>query len=1163
MQYKQNSEIMSIDIETLVIELTDFENKLKLGLKLRRKKYSCLEEMLEYQEMTYEAYESLHSKYIIYIENKSVKSAVRSFPLITALLLIYTAIYRYNEEDSSGYWPEFFKADYNYQRDVPLVMDTINKLKLQYNILSSDRNVMQKKNLSEIFSNIYLPDVSLRKIYTCIYLYYFKSNKNKRINNQIDFVHTYEHKLDLLGKFLLSEDNLIADVYDKLIDLVRTGIQSPNDDLDYIALPKRFIVTFKEWYKKDKPDIDRENKTEEFYVSIPRIKLDTINEKILLILPKQKNRKISDKKAGWELNIDGDKSFLDARVIRQSSGSYLMLDEELELKKQSKIDVSYYYDGENKKETKIKFKEDYVVFDLAGNLIQNHIVKRSGCIIGLDSSIKFSSDIVVNEFQVNKWNNYIFYILDLKSYDQNKLNINEEIFLSIEDKPVIERTNFKLAFEQFNQKAFEESDAIYENYGDIIFISPNISDSDYKVYIDGSQRSKEFNKINNNTLKYSLENINEGVHYISIYYKDRSIYSENFMIYKQFKIRNQFNMSYSDESRIDSNRGIYVEKNPDFTIEAIDFKTKVYDTQNEYLIKPLNSPVVKFSVKFKDQFNPIEVKKIISPYNIDILGLEEIVEVNRKNKVIEITKTALEQTDIRIEVTNLDYNYSMLSYQLEIRDLVDNNPVYDIKKIKFDEITNWNLKNFNDRIIDFKNYIVLLNIINDNQEIIYQQKLINVVNEIKMIDFKHKANSEQIFLIWKEKELNKKKILKLYNLTSPYYDPIVFELEEGQYKLLIDSCDLKFDMYLPVLDYKKDDSIFFDLESEEKFFTKEKAEISFFNKYGAKDNKQAVAMTKAITYIKTEKEIEKIKEFLYEIDFSQVNLKNLFYELIQIKYLTDSNDIKALEKLSKIYYYILNKLYNYKSKEEVLREVYNQKDEFKKEDSKFLIHLVSSIKTKYTTSNALIDDILEISLIDSLFLIPNKSKLLTQNIQASCRTNFDLEILQKFKDYKEIFKVIEEEINQITKFWEWLSNSNNRKLIKDVNNNSKDILFRIYEEENKISSYKILGYTMDNLVSSITSENISLVAKSIFDKNNSNKIDKDLYDEFINITKKLMPDYPDYKEILEAAFIATYESEPYPDELYFELMFMSYFSKRKQLFDRYRAYFKLIMILRG
>ena len=126
-----------------------------------------------------------------------------------------------------------------------------------------------------------------------IYLYYFKSNKNKRINNQIDFVHTYEHKLDLLGKFFLLEDNLIADVYDKLIDLVRTGIQNPNDDLDYIALPKRFIVTFKEWYKKDKSDIDRENKTEEFYVSIPRIKLDTINEKILLILPKQKNRKIA------------------------------------------------------------------------------------------------------------------------------------------------------------------------------------------------------------------------------------------------------------------------------------------------------------------------------------------------------------------------------------------------------------------------------------------------------------------------------------------------------------------------------------------------------------------------------------------------------------------------------------------------------------------------------------------------------------------------------------------------------------------------------------------------------------------------------------------------------------------------------------------------------
>ena len=125
------------------------------------------------------------------------------------------------------------------------------------------------------------------------------------------------------------------------------------------------------------------------------------------------------------------------------------------------------------------------------------------------------------------------------------------------------------------------------------------------------------------------------------------------------------------------------------------------------------------------------------------------------------------------------------------------------------------------------------------------------------------------------------------------------------------------------------------------------------------------------------------------------------------------------------------------------------------------------------------------------------------------------------------------------------------------------INFYYDEEENKISSYKILGYTMDNLVSSITSENISLVAKSIFDKNNSNKIDKDLYDEFINITKALMPDYPDYKEILEAAFIATYESETYPDELYFELMFMSYFSKRKQLFDRYRAYFKLIMILRG
>lgn len=1168
----------SIDINLLNKEIEKIENELKLGLMLKQKKYTesrCLEEMLDWYRMDFNIYTSMHEKYNMYIERNSVKNAVNKFPLITAILLIYTAIYRYNEEDSNGYWGEFFVKSYNFQRDVPEVMGTMDKIKSEYNIVSNDRDIFKKKNLSKIFANIYLPDISLKKIYSCIYL--SNKNKNNKINN-IDFVQSYYNKLDIPGRFFIGEDDIIVDAYEKLVELVRIGLQNNFTDIENIELPfiipNRFIITLRDWYEKDKPKIDETNKHDEFYLSFPKVKMDILNEKIFLLLPKQKNRKLSDERAVWELNLDNKKSFIDTSIIRQSSGNYLMLDEAFELKKYSNIEVSYYYNdidiySYNKiKKPNFNFEKEYVLFDLQGNLIKNNILKRNGCIIGIDSEIKFNSETIVNEFQINKWHDYIFYRLDLKSFNGNKLKINDDICFEIEDKPVIERKKFKLAFEEYEKSSFEQANRIYEKYGDIKLTVPYICESQFKLYVDGIQANVDYDKHGENTLIINMDDkLEQGNHYVSIYYKSKNIYSDSFIIYNNFKVINKSNLSYLNEYNEDLNKGIFVEKNSEFNIEATDYTTKIYDIEDKYLIKPVNSSVLKFTVKFENDINYIDIKKIVSPYNISILGLEKIIEVNNNKKITEITKAAIIDTNLRIEVSNLDYNYEVLLYKLEILDLVRSDKIEDTKKLKFGEFTNWNLKNFNDRTMDFQNYSIIIHILNEKQEILHKKELIRITNVIEMLNFKPKKSksSDSIILSWEEKNLNKKKILKLYNLTSPYYEPKIYDLKEGQFQLSIGTNELLRDMYVPILDYKKEISLFANLENEDKFFTRHEAEIAFFNKSGEIIDEQSKYMTNVIALIKKDdisKNTDKIIECIDKIDFEKVKLKNLFYEILQMKYLTEIENAKELDELGTIYYFIIKKVFNYKTKNQILREVYDLKDELKEDDTKFLVHLFSSFRNNEKIENQLIDDLIDIGLIEALCLVENGSRELTKNIQARCKNDFDLELLQKFTDYREIFRKIEDEIKHISCFWEWISNPKNNSLIKGSNyGNSKDILFRIYESQKNISSYKVLGYTIDNLVSSITSKDVILISKTIFGKNNILKIENDLYE---NLNKLInFSEIEEYNDILEAAFISVYNPSEYDAELYFKLMFKAYFSKRKNLFDRYRAYFKPIMILRG
>lgn len=1139
--------------------LERIEKRMYLQMSLNKKNYSCLEEAFKWLNMNSEMYSNIHDDYKTLLTAQNARKVSKSYPLVTTMLLIYTAVYRYNDDDSNGFWPEFFGGEiyFNYQKHVSPVMNALKIVKERYNIDSNKRQYMQKSNLSEIFSQIYIPEVSLKKILSALYSFYFRGYRKNNLYNSTELLEFNEYRLDKPGCFFIKEDDVLEDTYGKIVELMKSGLDNNGEPDSQIELPIRFFDTFREWYQSDKKQID--NKKEEFYIASPKVKLDIVNDKIILKLPKQKSRTYIDESCGWKVIIDDKSREIPARIIRQSSGAYLVLDEEIDLLEFKKIEVQYIFNGKVSGKWIFLNGKDYVLFDKNNTLLQRDVVKRDGFILGLKKNFIFSNEeIVIEKFKIPDWKEYVFFDISLVDYPDNKIYLGAQSIIEIEDIPVIERKTYKLLFEEKGNFLDEESMNVYESFGIIQFRVPHIQDKYFEIRLidlsNQKQQELKYNleKINHSTLSLNLDSLlKKGVYNISIKYKNRSIFREVFFIYKDLKIINEYKMSYFQKDNM--HKRILISKNNEIEIIANHYETKIYEDSHKYIIEPIGTAVARFVFKlFKWE---VHINKIIKPIGIEIMGLEQMNNQRSDGKLIDITKTIFCSKDIRIQISNLDYRYEYLTYQLCFVNNNENSSLVDTRKVEFGDEYTWRLKSYLDRLVNFDNMLIVLNIRDSKDEILHSQKLIKVTQEIEMLEFRKTGNESRVLLSWKESQRNTDRIMTLFNFTVPSDNPVEINLEDEITEITIDLRELKFGAYVPIVDYKKDTSFFDNAITEKKFFNVGQIKNSIINRIGDKGTKQEYIFCKIIWCV-LKKKYDAIQGLVRRVDYKSINLYALLCAMLQIKYLIDIDERVNINKLIFINKEIINGLLEFQNLNQIIEEICSFREEFNSEDISYLITLFLSIRRTKSLSDNVIDLLSEFDLINALCLVGNGRGSLPNNLVTACKASFDDELLGMARDFKSIYGIIGTEINIIKNFWEWLTDRKNNYLFK--HNYTKSRMFRIYEYENQITSYKVLGNTIDDLVDSIIDEKSSInpkIPESWFDNMN---INQEIFWEFSYLMQREIS--YSYKEIIKAAFLAVSQLNTISDDEYFEIMIKFYFSKRRALFNRYRAYFKLIFI---
>ena len=116
----------------------------------------------------------------------------------------------------------------------------------------------------------------------------------------------------------------------------------------------------------------------------------------------------------------------------------------------------------------------------------------------------------------------------------------------------------------------------------------------------------------------------------------------------------------------------------------------------------------------------------------------------------------------------------------------------------------------------------------------------------------------------------------------------------------------------------------------------------------------------------------------------------------------------------------------------------------------------------------------------------------------------------------------------------------------------------MYENELDINTHRVAGNTFDDLVENILNNETPVSSRLPARWSSDLGVREDVYSEFIKlVSQDLMGDYC---EILQAAFISVTKLHSYSEEEYFRLMMKYHLSERRDIFNRYRAMFKLIFI---
>ncbi len=1132
------------------------ENRIAFQLLLDKTSYKCLEEAFSWFDMDEDKYSVMHQAYIDKIKKRSVKAITKEYPYVTTLLLLYTAIYRYSEEEHGGLWLYFFGMDieYNFQRDVEPVMQCLNTFSKKYGVSKNERNYFQKKNLAIIFSQIFLPEISIKKIYSAIYAYYYKNNRGGRFINPIDFLECNEYRLDKPGQFFLKDDSLIENAFEKMVEAVESSMFG-SSTIDSNVLPKRFFSTLEKWKISEKQIIDQQK--DEYYIDKPRIYCDVANEHISLYLPKQKDRKYSDGDTGWKLNIDGLIEFVDGRIIRENSGAYLILNESVRLRRFMNLTSEYVYNDKHLKTWEFQLSYNYLLFDNDGMLLTNHTVSRNGAIVGLLKDQLFEGEFIEYRFAVAGWEDYLFYKLNLMDYPDTKIVISNEVTIEIEDKPVVERSNYKFLFEKWETKRFSDSEKVYETFGLINLISPNIDLGSIHVMLQDfaySESRVEFVEIRQtkpSSIQIDIkEKLPSGAYGIFIKYKNRTIFRENFVIDRETRVTCDEHLTYERKTPFE----MIIVPSSDVSIYSSNMDTKVEQQGSQYLVSGLNSSVLKFLYKKANM--ELMIQKIIQPIKFTLFGLEEYIdEIGHDSKGSELTKELFLSQDIRLEVKNLDYRYDELLFEIQFNDTASGASLGDKRKLQFKESLTWNLKDYKDRLFDFNQMEIILRVSTPFDGILTDIPVLRVKQFIEMKNFVEETRSDCIYVRWDESEINKNKELTFYNVVNPLENAIKVRLEDNEKEIELDLNLFNLGVYVPILDYYKPTSLFDQGEDPWKFFYRNQLKNRFLIKSGSYRG-QIEEKTIKIVWGMQKRNFDSVYSLIDTLKLTQKDLQLIYASVLQMKCFCENN--KDQDEFIKITYKIMENLFGIYSKEQLLNELVAHNEKMNKEDISFLVTMIISFEKDQKCSDHILDKLIDYDLVSAFVSIENGSGRLSRSMIISCRESFDQELLmpETIRNPQKIYNIIREEMRLISEFWQWIINPKNKKLL--MNDYSKAYLFRTFEYEYDISTFKILGQTIDDMIDHMVEPTNHIVSNLPHQWSHRMGVSEDVYSEFNKLLNGNVEIH--YKEIVKAAFLAVSKCTVFSDEAYYSLVMKCYLSESKDIFNRYRALIKLIFI---
>jgi hypothetical protein len=598
---------------------------------------------------------------------------------------------------------------------------------------------------------------------------------------------------------------------------------------------------------------------------------------------------------------------------------------------------------------------------------------------------------------------------------------------------------------------------------------------------------------------------------------------------------------------------LIVAKSEHFEILPYNLETKIISDENNYFINSMEKPIANFIVNIRNR--EVLVEKIMRPISIEVIGLEDIL-ISNNNRIKEISKGAFNDSNIRLKVSNFDRKHKFLDYQLYIKNDEDDTIVFDSKKVEFGEELSWDLDLYRDRLLECCNMVISICVIDQYGELIYTKEILEVTEKIEMLNLEFKVEGTNLYLKWDEGQYNKNRVLKNYNITSSIEEPKEYKLKDGETSLVLDLTELPIGVFLPQVDFIKKKSLFENIVKERVYFKYEDLNGKYFvNKHGYKSSDDELYFSRLIwAFIK--KDFKKACALIENINFSKYSLSLILEHIIQLKQSIHSDQRTEIFQLIKITRDILAKIFNEHSKDDLVNILHDIREDFNLNDLVYLVTVILSFRSDAEISDESKRKLMEIDLKSALCCSEHRDRGLNEGLIDYCKESFDYEVLRFARNHLELLKMIKSEIKIISGFWEWTLSRKNNQLLKM--NYSKARLFRMYQIENKIETFKIVGRTMDDTVDSIVQEEpvCNLRINNVFE--GVGDAERTILKDFISFIEDITDQ--NYKDVVKTAFISVCNFKICSDDEYFELMMRTQFSKRKELIDRYKAYLKLIFI---